>query len=54
MTDLERLFLFLFLFLHLFYFCLQQYATMDNSYLKPYYDTESELKLLTFSEIMYY
>ena len=54
MTDLERLFLFLFLFLLLFYFCLQQYATMDNSYLKPYYDTESELKLLTFSEIMYY
>jgi hypothetical protein len=34
--------------------CLQQYATMDNSYLIPYYNTQSELKVLTFGEIMYY
>jgi hypothetical protein len=27
---------------------------MDNSYLILYYNTQSELKLLTFSEIMYY
>jgi hypothetical protein len=27
---------------------------MDNSYLIQYYNTQSELKLLTFSEIMYY
>ena len=35
-------------------FCLQQYATMDNSSLIPYYNTQSELKVLTFGEIMYY
>jgi hypothetical protein len=37
-----------------FYFFLQQYATMDNSSLIPYCNTLSELKLGTFSEIMYY
>ena len=37
-----------------FYFCLQQYATMDNSSLIPYYNTQSELKVLIFGEIMYY
>ena len=43
-----------FLFLSFFSFCLQQYATMDNSSLIPYYNTQSELKVLTFGEIMYY
>ena len=37
-----------------FSFCLQQYATLDNSSLIPYYNTQSELKVLTFGEIMYY
>ena len=44
-------FSFLFFF---FSFCLQQYATMYNSSLIPYYNTQSELKVLTFGEIMYY
>jgi hypothetical protein len=35
-------------------FCLQQYAIMDNSSLIQYYNTQSELKVLTFGEIMYY
>ena len=35
-------------------FCLQQYATMNKSSLIPYYNTQSELKVLTFDEIMYY
>ena len=43
-----------FLFLSFFSFCLQQYATMDNSSLIPYYNTQNELKVLTFEEIMYY
>ena len=43
-----------FLFLSFFCFCLQQYATMDSSSLIPYYNTQSELKVLTFGEIMYY
>ena len=43
-----------FLFFSFFSFCLQQYATMDNSSLIPYYNTQSELKVLTFGEIMYY
>ena len=30
------------------------YATMDNSSLIPYYNTQSELRVLTFGEIMYY
>ena len=52
----ESLFL-LFFFSFLFFFfslCLQHYATMDNSSLMPYYNTQSELKVLTFGEIMYY
>ena len=55
-TDPESLFLlFLFFFSFLFFsFCLQQYATIDNSSLIPYYNTQSELKVLTFGEIMYY
>ena len=31
-----------------------QYATTDNSSLIPYYNTQSELKVLTFDEITYY
>jgi hypothetical protein len=41
-------------FFFLFPFCLQQYATMDISSLIPYYNTQSELKVLTFGETMYY
>jgi hypothetical protein len=42
-----------FSFLFFFSFCLQQYATMDNSSLISYYNTQSELKVLTFGEIYY-
>jgi hypothetical protein len=54
-TDFESLFLlffFSFLFISFFSFCLQQYATMDNSSLIQYYNTHSELKVLIFGEMM--
>ena len=41
-------------YLFYFLFCLQQYAIMDNSSLIQYDNTQSELKVLTFGEIMYY
>ena len=54
-TDLKILFLlFFFSFRFFFFLFVQQYATMDNSSLIPYYNTQSELKALTFGEIMYY
>jgi hypothetical protein len=43
MTDLEKLLL-LFVFLFFFFLC-QQYVTMDNSSLIPYYNIQSELLL---------
>ena len=54
LTSKVYFYCFFFLFFSFFSFCLQQYATMDNSSLIPYYNTQSEVKVLTFGEIMYY